>query len=383
MIYNTKKTIITTLLSCLFIAVIFTACDDDFTEEDALNAQQTIDLSIYVVDFFNTTALQDVNVSIVQDGATISGTTNEQGVATFADVKIGGSIPVTVSRENYTTVQRLVDVNVFNYRQGQLTETMPMLSLTENTATLRGKLEIQTDLTDDDLEVVPEGTTVTAILDLNDISELDGINSVEISGTTDANGNYELIVPATNRGVDYELKYSTLTLDQTIAINGNEGDPDFPATLPSIETISTVFNPRGSSEDVPFVQPVYATTQAAPAGGETIVFEEIDVFDGEIDGITVENSGSGYATFTEFSVNITSLFGGSGADIRFETDGSGRFDLFTTFEGGSGYPSFNNANRRGQEDPSFDFSVSNVETGEILVIDGFYGSGTFRSREIQ
>ncbi|MCG8389516.1 MAG: hypothetical protein MJA30_28445, partial [Cytophagales bacterium] len=160
--YNTKKTIITTLLSCLFIAGIFTACDDDFTEEDALNAQQTIDLSIHVIDFFNTTSLQDVSVSVVQDGTTISGTTNEQGVATFTDIEIGGSIPVTVSRENYTTVQRLVSVNVTNFRQGQRTETIPVLSLTENTGTITGRLEIETDVTNEDTEIVPEGTEVTA-----------------------------------------------------------------------------------------------------------------------------------------------------------------------------------------------------------------------------
>ena len=377
--YNTKKTIITTLLSCLFIAGIFTACDDDFTEEDALNAQQTIDLSIHVIDFFNTTSLQDVSVSVVQDGTTISGTTNEQGVATFTDIEIGGSIPVIVSRENYTTVQRLVSVNVTNFRQGQRTETIPVLSLTENTGTITGRLEIETDVTNEDTEIVPEGTEVTAILNIN---ELSGINVIEVTAATDANGVYELVVPATSNGINYELSYETLTLDQRIAKNGNDGDPEFPTTLPSTENISTVFNPRGFSVDIPFVPSIFATAPAAPAGGETIVFGRVDTSLGEIDNIRIENFGSGYAANSTFPVTITSFLGGTGADIAFNTDGSGEFASFSFNDVGEDYPVFGNANRSGQFSPNFDFFVE-VRTAEILTVNGDYGTGTFRNQQIQ
>ena len=378
--YNTKKTIITTLLSCLFIAGIFTACDDDFTEEDALNAQQTIDLSIHVIDFFNTTSLQDVSVSVVQDGTTISGTTNEQGVATFTDIEIGGSIPVTVSRENYTTVQRLVSVNVTNFRQGQRTETIPVLSLTENTGTITGRLEIETDVTNEDTEIVPEGTEVTAILDIDD---LNGINVIEITATTDANGFYELVVPATSNGINYELTYETLTLDQRIAKNGNEGDPEFPETIPSIDNISTVFNPRGSSSDMPFV-PALVATVPAPANGQRAVIIDVDTFgDGVITNIDIDDTGSGY-TGSEVNVTITSLFGGTGADIVIPVVGADGELAFSENinNGGTGYPTFSDANRAQQAGPNFDFFVE-VQTAEILTVNGDYGTGTFRSQRIQ
>ena len=379
--YNTKKTIITTLLSCLFIAGIFTACDDDFTEEDALNAQQTIDLSIHVIDFFNTTSLQDVSVSVVQDGTTISGTTNEQGVATFTDIEIGGSIPVTVSRENYTTVQRLVSVNVTNFRQGQRTETIPVLSLTENTGTITGRLEIETDVTNEDTEIVPEGTEVTAILDIDD---LNGINVIEITATTDANGFYELVVPATSNGINYELTYETLTLDQRIAKNGNEGDLDFPETLPSIDNISTVFNPRGSSVDVPSVPSLVAAVPA-PANGRRAIITNVNTSsDGVITNINVFNTGSGY-TGSEVAVTITSLFGGTGADITIPVvvGSNGQLSIFEDInDGGTGYPTFFEANSAQQAGPNFDFFVE-VRTAEILTVNGDYGTGTFRSQRIQ
>ena len=379
--YNTKKTIITTLLSCLFIAGIFTACDDDFTEEDALNAQQTIDLSIYVVDFFNTAAMQDFNVTILQDGATISGTTNEQGVATFSDVEIGGSIPVTVSKENYTTVQRLVDVDVTNFRQGQRTETIAVLSLTENTATIQGRLEIETDVTNEDTEVVPEGTEVTAILTIDNLA---GINVIEFTATTDASGNYELAVPATGNGINYELVYETLTLDQTIAKNGNEGDPDFPETIPSVDNISTVFNPRGFSVDVPFV-PALVATVPAPANGRRAIITNVNTSsDGVITNINVFNTGSGY-TGSEVAVTITSLFGGTGADITIPVvvGSNGQLSIFEDInDGGTGYPTFFNANRAVQSGPDF-VSFVEVRTAEILTVNGDYGTGTFRSQRIQ
>ena len=38
--------------------------------------------------------------------------------------------------------------------------------------------------------------------------------SVEFEGTVDANGYYEITVPADNHGVTYQMKYSTLEITQ-------------------------------------------------------------------------------------------------------------------------------------------------------------------------
>jgi len=186
-----KRTALKVLLACTMMVGMFTACDDDFTEEDALKEQQTIDLSIYVVDFFNTKPVDSASVSIVQDGVTVAAATNEKGVATFGDVKIGGNIPVTITKDGFTEVTRLVSVNTGNYRQGQITQTVNVLSLTESTATIKGRLTIETNLTNDEVEVVPAGTVVRAVLEEGVVNN---INTIMFTATTDENGYYELTV---------------------------------------------------------------------------------------------------------------------------------------------------------------------------------------------
>lgn len=368
------------LLVALF-AGIFTSCTDDFTEEDALNKQQTIDLSIYVNDYFTKNGVGEASVSIVQDGQTISSMTNEIGVAFFEDVKIGGNIPVFIEKEGFTPVQTLVSVNVTNYREGQRTETVSIFSLTENTAIIKGKLEIETDLTNEDTEVVPENSIVKAYLSMNGV-----ISDIEFSATVDANGNYEFVVPASKTGVTYELTYPTLVLDQTIAINGNEGDEDFPATLPSIATIPTTFNPIGSSVDVPSV-PALVATVPVPAGGTRALIENYDIDvngDGEIYNVYLRyERGEGY-TDTSVPVTFTSLLGGSGVDAEFTVLSDGTLNSWATInETGSGYPTTNQANRAGQYGPSFDSNVYSLKTGEIRVVNGNYGTGTYREQDIK
>lgn len=376
-----KKTRILSFLLVIILAGVFTSCKDDFTEEDALNAQQTVDVSVYVIDYFNTTAVSGATVSIIKDGAAVTAQTNEQGIASFSDVKIGGGLPVTVEKEGFTKVQDLVDVDVYDYRQGHFTTTLGVLSLTENTATIKGKLEIESDVTNEDTEVVPEGTEVKAYLDL------DGMNTVEFVATTDANGNYELVVPATNTGVDYRMKYATLTIDQKIAKNGNKGDADFPATIPSIANISTTFNPVGSAVDIPSVPSIVATLPAPTEADGTQAEIYVDfgsmTVDGGIDDFDVNVTGTGYTPGAELNVTVTSLFGGSGLVAKWTVDGGGFVDGNANItDTGSGYPMTYEANKAGETDPSFTNYVD-IQTGEIRLINGHYGTGTIRAEEIQ
>ncbi|MBL6446059.1 DUF3869 domain-containing protein [Fulvivirga sp. 29W222] len=376
-----KTTRILSFLLVVLLAGVFTSCKDDFTEEDALNAQQTVDVSVYVIDYFNTTAVTGATVSIIKDGAAVTAQTNEQGIASFSDVKIGGGLPVTVEKEGFTKVQNLVDVNVNDYRQGHFTTTLGVLSLTENTATIKGKLEIESDVTNDETEVVPEGTEVKAFLNL------EGMNTVEFVATTDANGFYELVVPATNTGVDYQLKYQTLVLDQKIAKNGNKGDADFPATIPSIGNIATTFNPVGSAIEMPSVPSLVATLPAPTDAGGTQAVIVVDfgsmTGDAGIGDFDVEVNGTGYTASAVLDVTVTSLFGGSGLVATWTVDGSGNVSGNANIsDAGSGYPTSYEANKAGEINPSFDNYVD-IQSGEVRLINGHYGTGTIRAEEIQ
>ncbi len=376
-----KKTRILQILLAVFTAGIFSSCEDDFTEKDALDAQQTIDLSVYVMNNFNTSGVSEASVSIIKDGNLVTAQTNELGIATFNDVKIGGGLPVTVEKEGFTKTQRLVNVSVSNFREGQFTTTVEIYSLTENTATVRGKIEIETDLTNEDSELVAAGTEIVALLNDN------GINTVEITTTVDENGNYEFVLPANRAGLNYQINYPTLTIDQTIAKNRNEGEEEFPATIPEITTISTVFNPRGSAVSVPNVAPVFATLPVPTAadGRRGLIFIDGLDSDGGISDLDVIVNGTGYTPNTNIPVTITTLFGGSGDNIVWPTDANGNLQAEGNEEiisAGSGFPDFSNANRRSAQSPSLSTSL-NVQTGEILVRDGNYGTGTSRAEEIE
>jgi hypothetical protein len=365
-------------ISLALIVGIFSACEDEFTEKDALEAQQTINLSVYVYDGYDQSGIAGASVTVVKDGDNKVEETNDLGVALFKKVKIGGDIPVKVEKDGYTPIQTMADIDVNNYRQGNYTLDVPMLSLDSNTATIKGRLSIQSNLTNDSLEVPPAGSTIKGYVYFG------GNQPVELIGSSDADGKFELTVPTTNQGVNLEIKYPTLTLDQKIAKNSDEGQPPFPETLPGIVNITTVFNPTGTAEDVPFVDPVYATVPAPSGDGERAIISNVDVYSyGEIYDIDFSDNGSGY-TADSVDVTITSLFEGSGAQIKVGVSGGSLYEgNVDILDGGSGYPSFNYANRTNKVNPSFDVNINNLKTGEIRVAEGHYGSGTYREEEIE
>jgi hypothetical protein len=373
-----KKIRFKLLLSLALIAGIFTACEDEFSEKDALDAQQTIDLSVYVFDGFDQEGVADASVTVIKDGDEKSAETNELGVASFNDIKIGGNLPVQVKKDGFTPVQTMANINVNNYRQGSYTLNVPVLSLDTNTATVKGELAIETNLTNDSSEVPPVESTIKGYVHLS------GVQPVELVAKTDENGEFEFTVPTTNQGVEFEIKYPTLTLDQTIAKNRNEGEPPFPETTPSITTISTTFNPGSDAITVPDVDPVYATVPAPSGEGERAVISDVAVnSSGEIIDVSFSNSGSGY-TADSVDVTVTSLFEGSGANIKVGVSGGSLYSYNVAVKsGGSGYPTFSDANRVNGFPPSLYDHYNELKSGEIRVIEGHYGTGTYREQEIE
>lgn len=372
-----KKMLPQSIVSCLTVlGLIVSGCDGDFSEKDALNAQQTLDVTVYVTDLYNSNPLEDAQVTMLQDAEGAVAITDINGIAVFPDVAISDLIPVLVVLENYTTVQVLRSINTNNFRQAETTINVSLLSTTENLATLRGTLEIETDMTNDDPETVAEGTEVIAVLN----GGLGQSNIISFTAAIDASGLFEFSLPASLLGIDYEIIYPTLTLGQTIAKNRDNGQPDFPETLPSIVEISTTFNPGQNAVSVPIVSPLYGTV-AAPASGIQGIVGGIDVIDGSVSSVFMNNLGSGY-TSTQESVSIISLSGGSGADVTVNVSG-GSLSVFGIINvGGLGYPDYINANQSVVSGPLLTTSVQ-LKSGEIRVIDGSYGSGTSRAVNIE
>src|SRR6185436_9988643 len=74
----------------LLLFVTF-SCKADFTVEDALNAQQEVDLTIYVIDRSTTdfAPVADASVTVTQGSVTTVVTTDAKGAANFPKIKVG------------------------------------------------------------------------------------------------------------------------------------------------------------------------------------------------------------------------------------------------------------------------------------------------------
>jgi hypothetical protein len=374
------------IISALLIAaVIFVSCKDDFTEEDALNAQQTITYNVIVQNASSKAGLEGVTVSIIQKGETMEATTNAQGIAIFEDIKIGSSIPVTVSKDGFGSVSTVTATSDVNYRQGEVSSSFNLLSLTENIATVKGKVEIESDLTNTLRETVATGK-VTATLEQGNYNGVYIYSGIVVEATVAADGTYELKLPTFGTGVEYTITTNDLETDQKIAYNNKAGESGFPLTLPKVETIKTVFSNGAYPAPIPSVPAVYATV----SGGSIPATLEVDTnLDGEISNILIYGEGAGYTDASAAPVTITSLLGGSGAIATANISG-GKVVGVTITSSGLGYPTEGftavpDANNGITPSAASGLSTSNyaVRPNDIKVRNIFFGTGSSRAIDIQ
>ncbi|MEJ0055873.1 MAG: carboxypeptidase-like regulatory domain-containing protein [Bacteroidota bacterium] len=139
-------------ISALLIIATMTvalSCKETFTEEDALNAQQAIDLALYV---FNQTDVAEppitgAKVTLTQNGVTKDVTTDETGGALFPGMKVGDFI-YRVEAANFVTVATTGTATPANFRQGQMTVKIGMTSTADaDMAIIKGTVLIEKDVT--------------------------------------------------------------------------------------------------------------------------------------------------------------------------------------------------------------------------------------------
>lgn len=385
-----KTKLIYSFIIVALLATVFTACKDDFTEEDALNAQQTITFNVVAINVTDQQGVEGAEVTVVLDGAEVTATTNSLGAATFKNVKIGSGFPVTIAKEGFVTINTTMGTNGVDYRQAEVSAVLYMLSST-STATLSGKVEIETDVTNDTREKVTTGT-VKATFEPGYYNGFEIYSNFTVEATIGADGTYTMNLPTFGTGVEYTISVNDLEVDQKMAYNKKPGEQDFPITLPKAENIKTVFSHNSGSVTIPsFVPAVFAVINATPTGAsaEVALLDVETNPDGEIFDINIFDSGFGYpASSTTVPVTITSLLGGSGATATASTNASGQITSIVLNTPGSGYPAASFTT----PDATFNTatSASNLYTtsylvkpGDIKVRNVYYGTGSSRAFEIE
>ena len=379
------------------MAVLAISCEEEFSEEDALNAQQSVDLAIYVVN--NSTDNEDpvagAKVTVSQNGETREVTTDAAGAALFPDAKIGGYV-YKIEAENYTTLTGSGSLSTSNFRIGQVTQRFELNSLNtpENMATIKGVVEIESDLTND---VTEYASGIELLVEVS----LDN-KSLNFSVTTDEQGKWELQVPTdANGSTSLNVRFPDIEMDQTIAYLKKSSEPgSFPEILPSITTYPTLFTMylggRQNYNNYPVndIYAVYGIAQDAPAGQQTAIVSDVFVDDNqEVVGLNFDNGGD-YSGAAADSIDVTFTDitgGGSGALLRisiqnFTNLASAYFNNdYRYVSHGSGYSDriFNETSyQSGTINSSERKYYTNVRPGTTTIINADYGTGSYRADDL-
>ena len=276
-------------------AMVFVSCEEDkFTEKDAMEALQTIDVSLTVEDGSSMgSTVEGATVKLVTD-STASGTektTGGSGSVVFSDVKVGGSMKVYVNKDNYTKALFTISTSANSYRTSQVAKTVKIYPLSgDNLATVKGQLTIETDLTNRK----PEKLANQKVLVMN--PNLESEVERAFYGTTDSEGKYSIQVPVNLDGRnDENIRVrvpSQIDTTQTLAL--------YEEDTAKVTTKPTVYYSQNYEEsNIPHIPSAYASIEApqaeAGSGFELGVEAEPSDFNDPVNNdVEVVRGGSGY-----------------------------------------------------------------------------------------
>ena len=373
------------------------SCKDQFTEQDALNSQQQIDLALYIVNQSDPVQgpITGAVVTFSQNGVSKDVTTDATGAALFPKIKVGDFVYKVVAT-NFISVSGTGSANSNNLREGQMTISVPMISTSDaDLGTIKGTLTMETDVTNLTREVA------AAIDIFFDVYLNSGTRT--FTTKTDATGNYSIKVPVNATSPTYVvLRYGDFETNQTIGLNqyGDETGSftTFPQLLPRKDVVKTLFSMSTDGEQyrsIPSannVRSLYAIVDAAPAAGTTAVITSVTVnSQGQITDVGFF-SGGNYTGDADGKVNVTftSLDGGSGATLQITLGNNSNAQSAylgvgtgsKVLVGGSGYPTSNfSLNKTGTRTPSYRSNLY-AQKGTVSIANGDFGTGIYRPKQI-
>lgn len=216
---NIMKNVFKFLVFFLIAGLFFSSCEKDtFTEEDAMEALQKVNLVISVTDASNfNQPIEGATVRTIIDSVAVEKTTDASGLVTFTNVKISGNLNVYISKADYTTAFTTISTTPNDYRQTVVSSNVSIYSLSdENLATVKGQLTIETDLTNRTKEVVA-GAEVRVYNPY-----LPNGCAKNFIGVTDSVGKYEIKVPVNADGNDnLQVSFNSVETSRTVGVKKN------------------------------------------------------------------------------------------------------------------------------------------------------------------
>jgi uncharacterized protein YuzE len=294
-------------------------------------------------------------VTAVQGDVRLSQTTDETGVVTFTGL-YKGAISVGISKDDYTGANYIVTINNFVKRdstnKGQATQIyvsnqVPIFKIRndQSVARITGRVSYQNDLTNINRETVPEGTVVAAYIDASDPAffntylKVPNPTSDSVFGgkilqiayesnfmdSTDAQGNYEIIIPAAVIGLPFKMNAADVLVQQKVFENtgvaGFNRTKEYRTLFSPMQFPSPV--PSAGGAEVMFISGGGALASATVSGT------------GQLDKINITNGGTGYTSAPKITITGG---GGSGATATASVT-NGVITAINIVNPGSGYTS--------------------------------------------
>jgi len=372
------------LKTALFIPIVigmsYFSCEpDSFTEEDAMLLQgklekemilledslnkdyERITYTLSLIDAYNSTLLKSeasekglpgATVTLTQGGTIVSQTTAATGMVMFENLK-KGLATLHIVLTGYSEVNAVIDFSYYGIGTSvtggiQFGNVIPMIPLSgASTGTIKGKVTCESDLTNKVPENVPAGIKVIATVNPNSsalnyiaggIIESISYDNLSLETLTDANGDFTLTVPGTSMGLDYSLRVSDFTVNQSLLMVTKAG-----AAVTGVQTVPTNFGSEASSSAsvVPNVNPVIVTIGAPDYTFTAASATAVITNPNGLDYIQKTNSGNYYDAGNSFySVMIDNPApnaGGSNAYIDFVVNSSGQIASTNISTNGSGF----------------------------------------------
>ncbi len=378
------------------------SCREEFSQEDALDLLNSVDISVYVynrsLDYSE--PVQNARVKITQGNSVYELTSDSNGLVNVEGAEYG-KVFISVEADGFTSWYSDVSFYSTGEGQNQQTYSVGIYSLSdESLAKVSGKVLIEKDLTNDTAEFA-DGITLNLRISLSE-------GSFEFRAVTDKFGNYEFHVPSENRGGYASIRIPDLEINQKIAYHKIASDSRrFPEVLPTTDLVPTVFSTNTgylrnhNNYPVNEIWPIYAVADPAPDEIYTAVIDEVySDYQGGINWLSFSYGGY-YLGDPDEVVNIHfhSLATGSGATMQvFLTNYYNLRDA--VFNGdyslvpGSGYPEADQEgdsyllNRTPYREPvprtsdNREVSLGYLLPGSNTILNIDYGTGVYRLHDL-